>query len=289
MIECFKLIRVHQWVKNGFVLVPAFFARALFEGPVVGRVLLGALLFSLAASTIYILNDYLDREQDRRHPTKRFRPLVAGTIAPRTALLVASGLLLGWLVGSWWMGARFFGLCLGYFCLNLAYSFRLKHIALVDIAIISAGFLLRIFAGGELAGVVISKWLVIMVFLLAMMLALAKRRDEYLVFQRGQRTRQAIEGYNLPFIDAAMVLMAGVTIVAYLMYSVSEEVVNRLGNENLYLTTLLVVMGILRYLQLTLVKEESGSPTQLLLKDGFLQIVLLLWAGCFGLILYWPF
>ena len=288
MFAYIKLIRVHQWVKNLFIFAPAFFAQRFFDLNMIGSLILAFLVFSLVASSVYILNDYLDIEKDRLHPRKRLRPLAAGTINKNAALLfmgvlLTAGIVLGFLVN--WRLLLVIGV---YFVMNVFYSFRLKHIAILDISIIAFGFLLRIYAGGVSAEIPISKWIILLTFLLAMLLALGKRRDEFLLFQQGKETRKSISGYSLPFINVSMTLMAAVTVVSYIMYTVSTEVVQRLGNEHIYLTTIFVILGIMRFLQIALVLEESGSPTMVLLKDRFIQLVISAWILTFMAILYWP-
>ncbi|MDQ7068606.1 MAG: UbiA prenyltransferase family protein [Sulfurimonas sp.] len=164
-----------------------------------------------------------------------------------------------------------------YFILNIAYSFKLKHIAIVDIFIIATGFVLRLFAGAQVTDTTLSMWIIIITFLLAIFLALAKRRDDVLLSIEGKETRKNIDGYNLEFVNAAMVLMSGVVILSYLQYTVSPEVITRIGSEYLYLTTLFVILAILRYMQITFVEQQSGSPSKIVLHDTFIKITLILW------------
>lgn len=173
-----------------------------------------------------------------------------------------------------------------YVVINVFYSFSLKHIAIVDISLIGMGFLLRVLAGGAVTGVEVSDWLIVMTFLLALILGLAKRRGEYVVATGGHSFRRALEGYNLPFLDVSITVCSTVTIVAYLMYCFSPEVTSRIGTHNIYYTAFFVIVGILRYLQLALVFNRTESPTRALLHDIFLQIVLLGWIGAFAWLLY---
>lgn len=280
------LLRIPQWIKNLFIFVPAFFAEKAADWRVQGDLLISFLAFSMLASCVYIINDYVDIEQDKQHPTKKNRPLAAGKISKQQAILMLGFMFVGSTVLAYSIKQDLLIVMLFYLIMNILYSFKLKHIALLDISIIALGFLLRIFAGGIVAAVPVSKWLILMVFLLAMLLALAKRRDEFLIAKEGKDIRKAIEGYNLEFINVAMVLIASVTVVSYIMYSVSEEVIKRIGNDNLYLTSFFVILGILRYLQITLVYQQSGSPTKVLFTDFFIQLVLLGWLLMFGFLLY---
>lgn len=281
-----RLIRPEHWVKNLFIFIPAFFAARLDEWPVLKNAALGFLSFSIIASAVYVLNDLVDASQDRNHPHKKNRPIASGAISARQGAIILC-LLLG--IGT--ALAAFlnrdmlvFGLL--YFSINLFYSFSLKHIALVDISLIGLGFLLRVFAGGAVTGVNVSQWLIVMTFLLALILGLAKRRGEYIVATGGHTFRKALEGYNLPFLDVGITVCSTVAIVAYLMYCFSPEVTTRIGSDNIFYTAFFVILGILRYLQLALVFDRTESPTRALLRDGFLQIVLLGWIGAFAWLLY---
>ena len=174
-----------------------------------------------------------------------------------------------------------------YVVLNLAYTLRLKHVAVLDVAIIALGFVLRLFVGSFVTGVPLSMWIVVMTFLLALFLALAKRRDDVLIYlETGQKMRKVIDGYNLKFLDSAMVMMASVVIVAYTLYTISADVTSRLHSEYLYLTVLFVILGIMRYMQIAFVEEDSGSPTRVMLKDRFLLVVVVGWLATFFWIIY---
>ncbi len=287
MLQYIQLIRVKQWVKNFFVAIPAFFAETLFEQPVLIPVLLGMLSFSLISSTVYIINDYADRENDRKHPEKCKRPLASGAISP-TAAFVLMGVLLATALGlAFFINLYFLYIIGGYFVLNIAYSFFLKNIAIVDIIIIASGFLLRVFGGAFIADVVVSKWLVLMTFLLALFLGLAKRRDDLVLFnQTGKEMRSSIKHYSIEFINVSLVFMASIIVVTYIMYTVSEEVVQRIGNDLVYLTSFFVIVGLLRYLQITIVKTQSSSPTQVIYSDVLLQLIVVGWFATFGILLY---
>ncbi len=281
-----RLIRVEHWVKNLFLFIPAFFAGRLFEPAVLLRAVLGFVAFSLIASAVYVLNDLVDAPQDRNHPGKSSRPIASGAVSQRQGIGLVVLLLGGGVALALTLDLSFLLIGLLYFVINLFYSFSLKHIALIDVSLIGLGFLLRVFAGGAVTGVAVSHWLIVMTFLLALILGLAKRRGEYLIATGGQSFRKALEGYNLPFLDQSMVVCSTVAIVAYLMYCFSPEVTERIGSDKIFYTAFFVVLGILRYLQLTLVFEKTESPTRALLRDVFLQVVLLGWIGCFAWLLY---
>ncbi|MDX1913374.1 MAG: decaprenyl-phosphate phosphoribosyltransferase [Saprospiraceae bacterium] len=280
------LARPEHWVKNLFVFLPAFFAARLAEGEVLRNAVLGFIAFSLTASAVYALNDLVDAPQDRNHPDKCRRPIASGAIKRWQGIAIMAVLLAAGLCLSAFLRSEILVLCALYFLVNVAYSLSLKHLAIIDVSLIGLGFLLRVLAGGAVTGVAVSHWLIVMTFLLALILGLAKRRGEYMVAMGENNFRKSLEGYNLPFLDMSMVVCSTVAIVAYLMYCFSPEVTGRIGSDKIFYTAFFVVVGILRYLQLTLVFGKTESPTRALLRDGFLQIVLLAWIGSFAWLLY---
>lgn len=282
-LSVLTLFRPHQYIKNLFVFAPLFFSFS-FNLPDFLCTLVAFVLFSMIASSVYIFNDLMDINEDRNHPTKRFRPLASGAVSTASAkiyIVLLAGLSLAF---SAWFNQQLFMVLTIYFILNIAYSFKLKHIAIVDIFIIATGFVLRLFAGAVVIGGELSMWIVIMTFLLALFLAVAKRRDDVLLAGEGKATRKNIDGYNLEFVNAVMVFMSGVIVVAYILYTVSEDVIARIGSEYLYLTTAFVILGVMRYMQITFVEGNSGNPTKLVLKDRFLQLTIIAWLGSFLLI-----
>lgn len=284
--EIVKLCRVHQWVKNGFIFLPAFFGQAL-TADTAPSLLLGFLCFSLLASAVYILNDIIDAPDDRLHSEKKDRPIAAGTVSKNLAYGISGGLALVSILGAYFVNQLFLIACLIYLFQNVLYTTWLKKFALIDITLISLGFLIRLFAGGAIADVPISSWMYIMAFLLAMLLALGKRRDDLLILKNeGTEVRKAVRGYNLEYVNVISVMLSAVTIVAYIMYTLSAEVIERVGNSHVYVTSLFVFLGVLRYLQLALVYENAGSPTLILLKDNPTRIIVLGWLLTFAYLLY---
>jgi len=282
-----RLLRPHQWVKNLFIFLPLFFVGQITEFHLFLNAAIAFIGFSLTASSIYVLNDLLDVKEDRLHPKKKFRPLASDLVSKKSAILLIVFFSLGGLIVMASLSVPALLFVLTYFILNIGYSLWLKHMAIVDITIIAIGFILRLFVGSFATGVHLSKWIVIMTFLLALFLALAKRRDDVLHFMNtGKKMRKVIDGYNLQMIDGAMMIMASVIIVSYLLYTTSIDVVNRINNEYLYLTTFFVILGIMRYLQLSLVEEKSGSPTKIVLKDKFVGIILIMWISSFAFMIY---
>lgn len=285
-----RVIRPQQWIKNVFVFVPLFFGGSLLDTTDIIAAVTAAMAFCFISSSIYCLNDIIDVEDDRRHPTKCHRPIAAGKISVAQAyvmmaLMVALSFGSVALLGGYALGV---GAVVGlYLLMNVAYCLVLKRYAILDVCTIAFGFVLRLFAGGIATGIGLSNWIVLMTFLLTLFLSLAKRRDDVLKMnQTGHAPRKNTSRYNLDFINQAITITATVTLVCYVMYTVSPEVEQRIGTRYLYLTTVFVIIGILRYLQLTLVDNKSGDPTKAMLHDRVLQAVVLLWFLAFLLIIY---
>jgi decaprenyl-phosphate phosphoribosyltransferase len=282
-----RLLRIKQWVKNLFLFIPSFFAGNLFTLTEISRLLAGALAFSLVASGIYVINDYKDRHLDKLHPKKRLRPIAAGEVSEKTAqamMLILIGAGLGW---SFLINQDFFFLVLIYVAFNVGYSLGLKNIAILDLFIVAFGFLLRVYSGGAIVSVPITDWLAIMILLLALFLVTAKRRDDLIIrSETGELVRKASKSYNLEFINSCLTLLSAVIIVAYIMYTVSPAVTGRFKSTYLFMTTIFVIAGIMRYLQITFVEQDSGSPTSILYKDKFILITILGWILSFYIIIY---
>ena len=282
-----RLMRPYQYSKNAFVWFPLFFGHKAHDFPAVMQTLAVFALFCLMASGVYIINDLKDLEADRHHPMKKNRVLAAGQASRAEATVLSAMCIVVSLGTAIILLDRKVGLILGaYLLLNLAYSWRLKRVAVIDVVCIAVGFVLRVFAGGVAAEIWPSHWLVLMTFLLALFLALAKRRDDLLLATSAYKPRECLDGYNMEFISLSMALMAAVIVVSYILYAVSPEVISKHHTENLYLTVFWVILGLLRYMQLTIVTQQSGSPTMILLRDRFLQATIVLWIASCYVILY---
>lgn len=287
-----KLIRPHQWLKNVFVMIPMFFGGSLLDPSDIRASVVTFFAFSFIASSVYCFNDIIDVEADRRHPVKCKRPIASGAISVRSAwALMALMFLLS--VGTVCLLDTYshvinVGLViLIYYILNILYCSKLKQYAIVDVCIIAFGFVLRVLAGGFATDIALSKWLVLMTFLLTLFLSFAKRRDDVLrMNETGEPPRKNTIRYNLTFINQAITITASVTLVCYIMYTVSPEVVNRFHSDLLYLTSVFVLLGLLRYIQITVVDKRSGDPTKMMLRDRFTQCVVLLWAFTFLVLIY---
>lgn len=290
MKKTLLLIRPQQWIKNGFVLIPMFFGGRLLNADDAIASVVTFFAFSFAASAIYCFNDIVDVDADRRHPVKCHRPIASGAVSVPTAyalmavLALLSALLLFFLPQR---AGETAGIVAFYFLLNMAYCLWLKRHAIIDVCTVAFGFVLRILAGGMACDVAVSNWLVLMTFLLALFLSFAKRRDDVLrMNETGEPPRRNTIRYNLTFVNQAITVTGTVTLVCYIMYTVSPEVVSRFHAPYLYLTSIFVLVGLLRYMQLTVVDEVSGDPTKILLRDRFTQAIVVAWIMSFLLIIY---
>lgn len=276
-MQYLQLIRVHQWIKNGFVFLPIFFAGELLNRDLLIKSIIAFFSFSFIASSIYIINDYVDIEKDRKHPEKKNRPLANGTISKKEAVIVFFILFfLSYLFCYLLKSTSTAIIITVYFLMNLAYSFKLKHVAIMDITIIAVGFLLRVFAGGYSAGLFISIWAILLTFFLALIMGIGKRRGELLNAQLTGETRKSLDGYNLQFTDISMTVVSTCSIVCYIMYTLDPLVKKNL-HEGIVYTSFFVIVGILRYLQLSFVYNKTESPTKIVYKDIFIQIDIILW------------
>lgn len=291
--DIIRLIRPQQWLKNLFIFLPLFFDRHLLEWSYWQPSLIAFVAFCFAASGVYCFNDIYDVEADRLHPKKCKRPIASGAISVAQGYMIT---VFCWVISAGVILMNIFALhnctylwliILSYVVMNLAYSTKLKYIPILDVFIIAIGFVLRVYAGGVNAHIYISTWIVLMTFLLALFLAFAKRRDDVVEWEAtGNTRRKGIDRYNTAFMNQALTIVATLTMVCYIMYTISDSVIERVGNEYLYLTSIFVLAGIIRYLQITIVDIKSGSPTEILLKDRFIQLCIAGWLIAFAIILY---
>lgn len=247
--------------------------------------------YSFAASSIYCFNDIYDVAADRKHPKKCKRPIASGAVSiPQAYGLMALMLFLSLNLAFWTLGnssMQVIGVICFYYLMNIAYCVKLKQIALVDVFIIAIGFVLRVILGGVVNDIILSHWIVLMTFLLALFLAFAKRRDDVVLYQEtGVLPRKNVNRYNLDFMNQALTIVSAVTLVAYVMYTVSDDVMEQFNSHYIYLTTVFVLAGILRYLQITIVDVKSGSPTKVLMKDRFVQLCIVGWVLSFLILIY---
>lgn len=280
-----KLLRPEQYIKNAFIAAPLFFSGTFTWAQGI-QTLVAFLAFCCIASAVYIFNDSKDIEADRIHPVKKDRPLAAGTVTLKEGYTLATVMLVIGLSLGYWGQHRIIGVLCMYMVINYLYSIQLKHIALVDVSLIAFGFLLRLLAGSWASNTELSIWIIIETYLLALFLALAKRRTDFILHMEGISTRKNIDQYNLSFIDTALGILSGLITVAYLMYCLSPEVEAHYQSNYLYVSTFFVLNGLLRYLKLALVDQTPLAPNTLLVKDRYLQVNIVAWILFMGVLLY---
>lgn len=281
-----RSMRPHQWVKNAFVIAPLVFAEQLTDPGTVARAIAAFTLFSMASGAVYLVNDCFDVEKDRAHPTKRHRPIPAGELSVSTAMRIAAGLAL-LVVGAGAALSPWFALCAGlYLAQNLAYSRKLKHIAWLDVLTIATGFLLRILAGAFAIDVPVSSWLIACTFLLALYLAMGKRRHELLEsVDESARRRAVLESYSLGQINIAMFGTALMTTAAYTAYTLDGSQ-GSFHSDGLRFTVPFIVLGLTRFFMLTGTTERADSPTERMIKDPLFVGNVLAWGGVILYLIY---
>ena len=282
-----ELIRLRQWVKNGFVLAPLFFGKDLFHRVAVLHALAALAAFCLASSAVYIFNDWRDLEADRVHAVKQFRPLPSGRISVPVALTIlvlllagaAGVIVLGGLPNEFWI---IIGL---YLALNLGYSLGLKQVTIVELLLVSSGFVLRLLAGGVALAVPLSQWIVIATGTIALLITAGKRRGDIARRNDSQMARKSLAGYNLPYLDGVLAALTGATFVVFLLFCASDYAVGRYG-PNILITAVPVAAGLMRYLQLIIVYGDGDSPSDLVLRDKGLLAAVTVFIAIFAVLLY---
>ena len=286
--DVWQLLRPSQWSKNTVLFAALIFSKHLFVASDVAIAVAAFVCFCCVASGSYVVNDIRDCERDRQHPLKSRRPLPSGRVPRSTAVGVALVLLAIGLLGAFALGSGFGMLTAFYLALQIAYTFALKEMVILDVMSIATGFVVRAVAGGVVIGVPVSPWLIICTFLLALFLGFSKRRHELVLLEdRATEHRAALREYSPYFLDQMISVVTASTVVVYAIYTASPEVHGKLGTDKLYLTIPFVLFGIFRYLYLVHQRELGGNPTQLLLSDQPLLIDVLLWIITAALLLYW--
>ena len=271
-------MRPEQWLKNGFVLAPIVFSGLIGDPDAWLRTVLAVVSFCAASSAVYLVNDVIDREADRSHPIKQNRPIASGEISMTTALVVAVLLLIAAAFASVWLGGWFPAVLAGYVSLVLLYSALLKRAVFLDVLVVAAGFVLRVVGGAVAIDVPVSRWILVVTYLLALYLALGKRRSELVLLGGEAGTHRVVLGhYTLPMVDQAISVVLGATVVAYALYTVAPETVAKVGSEGLLATVPIVLYGLFRYLYLLHRHELGGSPTKALLTDRPLLVCVVVW------------
>lgn len=286
VVQVGALMRPSHWVKNVFVLAPLLFSKMFEEPSAILRSVTAFIVFCLASSLVYIINDWCDRHSDARHPIKRLRPFASGELGGREGAVLGVVLaLLGLTVG---MAAdlpmSFWGIVATYIGINVAYSLHLRSIALLDVATVALGFVLRVLAGSAALSVEPSEWIVLATGLLALLLAFGKRRVDLAYDELD--SRPSLAGYTREFVDAALAALAATVIGFYALFTVSTYAVERYGSSYLYVTTFWVAIGVVRYLQVVIALGNHGSPTEIALFDRSMQVIVSGWFATFVLVAF---
>ncbi len=288
LVCVWESLRPKQWTKNLFIFAGILFSQNIFNFPLLFKVTFAFFIFCLLSGSIYILNDLSDLKQDRRHPDKSHRPIASGRLKISHAVLTLTILIPPLLAASYYLSPSFFLVTLAYFLLQLAYSFLLKRIVILDVFTIACGFVLRVVAGAVVINVEISSWLIICTILLSLFLGLSKRRYEVVELEGGaQNHRQVLAEYSSYLLDQMISVVTASTVVAYALYTMSEKTIGKFGTRNLVFTVPFVLYGIFRYLYLIHQKGTGGKPEDILVTDKPLMIDIILWAITAGIILYW--
>lgn len=282
-----KLARPHQFVKNLFVIAPLFFGLQFTNPNLLSKGLGAAFCFYFVSVCVYVFNDYRDMEMDKLHPKKKSRPLAAGTADPTVALVMALTLLIVGFVGVTLISPMALFPLVLYFLLNLGYSSGLKNFPILDVAIVASGFLLRLIVGSVVTNIHLSSWLIIIVFLASLLIALGKRRDDIQAYMEDNVIRrQVVTSYSLEFVDHALNSLVTITVVAYIIYTLTPETIAFFREPNLYLTSIPILLGALRYMQLVYTKGKDSSPLEMFFKDKLLLTFVFVWLVSFGLLIY---
>ena len=282
-------MRPHQWVKNLFIFAPLLFGRRLTDPAAVGAALLAFASFCLMASSIYIFNDWVDAEEDRAHPEKSKRPISSGELSVPAALSASAVLSLTALIIAGFIGTKFVLIALAYLLLVISYSLFLKRVLILDGMAIATGFVLRVVGGAVAISVAPSHWLIVCTFLLALLLAFTKRRQEILNLSGDAAAahRRVLSEYSVGFLDQISLILVGAVIVCYALYTVAPETIDRFGTDALIYGTVFVIYGTFRYLALTKNPSNGENPSRLLLRDMPLLVNILAWTSYNAFVLYY--
>jgi 4-hydroxybenzoate polyprenyltransferase len=280
-------LRPAQWTKNLFVGAALVFAKKALDGPLLLRTVAAVGIFCLISGSLYLVNDVLDYVEDKVHPKKAKRPIAAGRLSRGTAVILAAGLGVVSVILAYALAPAFCLAAAVYIVLQLGYSFKLKHVVILDVFLVASGFVIRVVAGGLVIGVPISSWLLICTTLLALFIALSKRRQELRLLEANAAGhRPILKEYSLPLLDQMISVVTASTVIAYCLYTVSEETVKKFGTTHLLYTMPFVLYGIFRYLYLVHLKGAGGSPEELILKDKPLLAACVLWIMSVVILVY---
>jgi 4-hydroxybenzoate polyprenyltransferase len=273
-----RSLRPEQWLKNGFVLAPIVFSGLVGDADAWMRTIVAVVAFCAASSAVYLVNDVIDREADREHPIKKSRPIASGEVSMTTAMVMAAVLVAAAVALSVWLGGWFPAVIISYVVLVLLYSAVLKRAVFLDVLVVAAGFVLRVVGGAVAIDVPVSHWILVVAYLLALYLALGKRRSELVLLGAEAGNHRAVLGhYTLPMVDQAISVVLGATVLAYALYTVAPDTVAKVGSVGLLATVPIVLYGLFRYLYLLHRHELGGSPTRALLTDRPLLVCVIVW------------
>lgn len=283
----FILLRPTHYIKNFLVFLPLFFSGQFGDITLLLRTSFAFVSFCLVSSSVYVFNDLCDVNDDRIHPVNKTRPIASGTVSIRLAYLLDIVISIIAFTTLYLVNIDLFIVLLIYKLLNISYTLFLKKISILDILVLSLGFVLRLYAGSVSANIELTVWIIILAYLLSVLIALGKRRNDAIFYEKnGIVLRQAIVGYNLLFLNYSMLMISSIIIVAYILYTVSDETCSRLGTDKLFVTSFWVLAGVMRYLQLLFVFKKNKNPVSLLIKDTPLKIIILGWLLTFLFFLY---
>ncbi len=283
----FRAMRPVQWVKNVFVLAPIVFAEQLGDPQVLGRAMLAVVAFCLASSAVYLFNDLRDREEDRRHPLKRQRPIASGALSVSAAVAAALILAAAAFAAGFGFGLVFTVLLAVYLTINLLYSSGLKHVVILDVMAVSSGYVIRVLAGAEAIDVEVSRWLLLCTIFLALFLIISKRRHELvLLADEAAGHRAVLDHYSPAFLDQMINVVTASTVVSYALYAVDDTTVDNFGSDQLVYTLPMVLFGIFRYLYLIYQRHAKRNPTEEVLRDLPSVINVVLWGAVVLWIVY---
>jgi len=283
-----RLLRPKQWIKNFFVFAPLIFSLSLFESSLELEALRAFASFCLTASAVYIINDIRDVDADRAHPEKKTRPIAAGTISTGQALIVLTVLIIMTAIIVTGMNIRFIAVLLSYLLLNVAYSFKLKEVVLLDVFIIAAGFMMRVLGGAYAIDVQVSSWIVLCTLFIALFLGFAKRRGEIVLSDTkgAVSERKVLVAYQVGFVDQMLTIAAAGTVISYALYTVANRTLEVLGTDKMIYTTVFVLYGMFRYLYLIHTSGATENPTNAVTADPTIVVTGILWIISCILLIY---
>ena len=287
MKHLFIALRPKHWIKNMFIFLPLIFGKKLFISPLNTNTVLAFFLFSIAASAVYLMNDIIDCEKDKKHPAKKMRPIAAGKVSTNKAVITSIRLGSIAIAGASLLSIKFCSIIMIYLIANIIYSKLLKEAVIIDVFCIAIFFFLRVLAGGIIAETEISHWLLIMTTLIALFLSLNKRRQELLITDQNLQDRRVVlDKYNTYFIDQMIAVITSSVVISYMLYTVDERTVSVFGSKNLIYSVPFVYYGIFRYLYLIHKANADGDPTKLFLSDFKMQLNVILWLIVCSVVIY---